>query len=537
MVYPDWILGFKAFALLDVLLVAGACSSPASPGKAKAAEVGAGGPGGGTGQAAAGGQATGGGGLSGGGISSASGGGAGRADAGAGGGAGRAATDAGLGGSGGAALVGGAGSGPTAGGAGAAVGGSGPTSCSITVKKSVSEKIPTVGIIEWSTDLSPVDSARIEFGLDTTYGLKAPVDLAEPGYRTLLLGMKTVHTYHFRVVASSGGRECASPDDTIDTGSGPNGLQKPTIVTNAPDKLYGGYMVTARWGTNNGGPAMILDADGDLVWWYPVEDDVIRARFSYDGKRLWIRNTSEADGGGWVRRITLDGLGEEKWDLTHTTHDLAVIPDGNVGLISHASNGCWEIMEFNPTTQELKSLFNPSEAHGSTMCQVNYLAYTATDDSFFVSDYRQSTVIKISRKGELQWVLNGTKSTISGTSWTSGQHGIHALAPDHLLVFSNNGETNGSNSIVYELMVDATSKTAQTLWKYDGGLKTPFGGDVQRLDNGNIIITYSSSGVIQELDAGGNLLQSFTFPIGASISYMEKRRSLYDSPPPKIHGL
>jgi hypothetical protein len=414
--------------------------------------------------------------------------------------------------------------------------GGGSLACKINVTKSMSDKIPTVGIIEWSTDLPSVDSATIQFGLDTNYGLTAPVDLTEMNYRTLLLGMKTSHTYHFRVVALSGGKQCTSTDDTVETGPPPNGLAMPTVVTNAPDKLYGGYMVTARWGMNNGGPAMILDADGDLVWWYPVEDDVIRARFSYDGKRMWIRNTSEADGGGWVRRITLDGLNEEKWDLTHTTHDLAVLPDGDVGLISHASNGCWEIMEFNPTTQALTSIFNPTQAHGSTMCQVNYLAYYQGDDSFFISDYRQSTVIKISRKGDLKWVLNGTNSTISGTNW-QGQHGIHALGPDHLLVFSNRGEPGDTTSIVYELQVDETNKTAQTLFRYDGGVSTAFGGDVQRLDNGNTLITYSVSGVIQELDSSWNVLQSFTFPINGSLSYMEKRRSLYDSPPPKIDGI
>jgi hypothetical protein len=287
---------------------------------------------------------------------------------------------------------------------------------------------------------------------------------------------------------------------------------------------------------NNGGPAMILDADGDLVWWYAVEDDVIRARFSYDGKRMWIRNTSETDGGGWVRRVTLDGLTEEKFDLTHTTHDLAVLPDGDLGLISHASNGCWEVVEFNPSTQDLRTVFNLADAHGSTMCQVNYLAYFQGDDSFFVSDYDQSTVVKISRQGELKWVLNGTNSTISGTKWTA-QHGIHALGPDHLIVFSNKGESGQSDSLVYELTVDETAKTATTLLRYDGGIATGFGGDVQRLDNGNLLITYSSSGVVQELGPDNTVLQSFTFPIGGTLSYMEKRRSLYDSPPPKINGI
>ncbi|HEY3496406.1 MAG TPA: aryl-sulfate sulfotransferase [Polyangiaceae bacterium] len=466
--------------------------------------------------------------------------------AGVGGGAGNAGTTAAgssSGGSGGLGQSGAsgapaAGTAGTAGGASGGSGGSGMTGCTITATSSVSSKIATVGIVEWSANLTALESASIEFGLDTNYGMTAPVDLGEPNYRTLLLGMKSDKTYHFRVVAMSGGQRCTSPDYTLMTGFLPNGLAKPTVSTpGAPDKLYGGYMITARWGMNNQGPAMILDKDGDIVWYFPVEDDVIRARLSYDGKRMWIRNTAQTDGQGWVRRVTLDGLTEEKWDLPHTTHDLAVLPDGNVGLIEHTEgNGCWGVAEFNPTTEELKSLFNLEEAHGQQRCQVNYLAYHAGDNSFVVSDYAQSTVVKINRAGDLVWVLNGTPSDFTGTSW-SGQHGVHILAPEHLLVFSNGAMGAGSRSIVYELMLNTTSMAAEEIWSYDADITTPFGGDVQRLANGNTIITYSSSGVIQELDPVGNLLQEFEYSVGSTFSYMEKRLSLYDSPPPKIHGL
>jgi hypothetical protein len=460
-------------------------------------------------------------------------------------GTGGASAGASTGGTGGVATAGSAGT-QSSGSGGVMAGGSGGGSgCAITATHTMSSKIGTVGIVEWSTDLASIESANIQFGLDTSYGMTAPVDLAEPNHRTLLLGMKTSKTYHYRVAVTAGGQVCTSQDYTLETGPPPNGIyQNPTITTpGTKEQLYGGYMITARWGMNNMGPSVILDADGDLVWWFPVEDDVIRTRLSYDGKRIWIRNTAQADGDGWVRRMTLDGLTEEKWDLEHTTHDLAVLPDGNVGLISHASNGCWEIVEFNPETEELKPLFNPSEAHGSTMCQVNYLAYNTgtnptdvSDDSFMISDYRQSTVIKINRQGELQWVLNGTNSDFTGTTW-SGQHGIHILGPDHLLVFSNGSMGAGSKSMVYELMLNMSNMTAEEVWSCDGDLSTPFGGDVQRLDNGNTLITYSSSGVIHEVSATGELLQSFVWPINNSISYVEKRKSLYDSPPPKIHGL
>src|SRR5204863_7802259 len=111
---------------------------------------------------------------------------------------------------GGATGVAGMGAGGTAGGAGVAgaSGGSvGGDLFTITVQLASATKSTaptTVGIVTWSTTAAGITSAHIEFGLDTTYGMTAPVDLAAANHRTVLLGMKPAKTYHFRVVASDG---------------------------------------------------------------------------------------------------------------------------------------------------------------------------------------------------------------------------------------------------------------------------------------------------------------------------------------------
>ncbi len=408
-------------------------------------------------------------------------------------------------------------------------------SCTFTVTQTMSDVIPTVGIVEFSVDLPTVDSATVQFGLDTNYGMSAPVDLAAANYRTLLLGMKTSREYHFRVSAISGSDQCSSEDFTLTTGDRPNGLglDDPSIAgAGTPEQLADGYLITARWGTNNGGPAFILDKDNDLVWWFEAEDDVIRARMSYDGKAMWIRNTAQTNGTGVVQRVSMDGLSVERWDVPPTTHDLAVIPDGKLGLIAH-TDGCDEVVEFNPADGSTTPLFNLEQAHGQTDCHVNYLAYSAADDSFYVSDWQNSTYVKISRTGELIWVLNGEASDFTGSNWTY-QHGIHVLAPDHFLIFSNGAP--GENSQALEYSIDETTMTATELWRYDAGVQANFGGDIQRLANGNTLITYSSAGIIQQLDPSGQLLQELTYPIGTTVSYAVKRGSLYGGPPPKIEA-
>jgi hypothetical protein len=408
-----------------------------------------------------------------------------------------------------------------------------PGTCNFSVTPSISDKIGSVGIVEWTVDRPKLDQATIQFGLDTTYGMSAPVDLTEMNYRTLLLGMKFGHTYHFKIVATAGSEQCESADYTLDTGPLPNGLPTLTAQTMAPDKATGGFTITERWGNNTMGPSFILDKDWEYVWVYPGEDDVIRTRMSFDGKAMWMRNTAQTDGTGVVRRVSMDGLKEDRWELPHTTHDLAVIPDGHVGLVGHVAGSCDEILDFNPDDGTLTSLFNAGSTDGDTMCHVNYLAYFAGDDSFILSDYNASSLMKITRHGDFVWGLNGDASTISGTSWVH-EHGVHVLAPDDLIVFSN-GDGGAQKSLVFEFKLDLTAKTATELWRYDASLNTTFGGDVQKLPNGNLLITYSSSGVIQELDPSRNIVQEVTFGIGSTLAYTERRSTLYGGPPPKIY--
>jgi hypothetical protein len=53
-------------------------------------------------------------------------------------------------------------------------------------------------------------------------------------------------------------------------------------------------------------------------------------------------------------------------------------------------------------------------------------------------------------------------------------------------------------------------------------------GDVQRLPNGNLLVTFSTSGQIHEIDRAGKLVMKLT---ASSYGYSEFRESLYGPPP------
>ena len=156
----------------------------------------------------------------------------------------------------------------------------------------MSSRIPTVGIVTFTTSMSNVMSGTIDFGLTTAYGMSAPIDVAGQSYRTLLLGMKGARMYNYRItIRSSGGQECQSANLTLMTGRMPDSFQKPTLTPATAPGLSGGFLITGQdQGSVGSRGAYIIDADGDFVWWYSIGSDVAGARMSYDGKHMWINN-------------------------------------------------------------------------------------------------------------------------------------------------------------------------------------------------------------------------------------------------------
>ncbi len=444
-----------------------------------------------------------------------------------------------------------AGAGAGAGAAGADASNSG-SKCNITSNLTMSPAISTVGTVEFSTDLPGVDSAYIEFGLDTDYGMKAPVDLAEPNYRTVLLGMKTDRQYHYRIVVSAGSQVCSGPDNTLQTGSLPNqlGLLKVTVTTPQPDKVSKGFMLMGYLRT---GPTFIIDQDGDYVWWFD-SGDVTRARMTYDGKYVWTQalnwnagfganavNDKKAGGTPVIHRVSVDGTQVDTYGLSEfgdPTHDFDITPDGSYIMPDHNSSGsCMKIVERTPDGQRHDIITVDQADHGSN-CLVNSIHYWPADDTITFSDLGNDCYVKMTRTGKVLWILGGAHSTFTqgdAISW-NGEHGHHVLAPDRLLMFNNGinpltgGGNPGGSSMVYEVKLDEATKTATRVWQYDGGLQTYAFGDVQRLPDGNTLVNYGVKGTIHEVDPDGKLVQSMEWGLGGVIAYVDWRHSLYGPP-------
>lgn len=381
----------------------------------------------------------------------------------------------------------------------------------------------TVGIVTWSVDAAGITDAHIDFGLDTTYGMSAPVDLSAMDYRTLLLGMKPEQTYHFRVVASDGMTTYTSDDQQIDTGAadGTNpitSISVPNAAATTP-----GFFVTSFWRGGDQDFAFIFDTDGDVVWWYEVSNansGISRARMSADGQSIWL--VRETLNGASLQRVSIDGLSLQTYANVVASHDITAVSGETMAYLDYSESDCDSIFEIDNagTTQEVFESTNVTGTPGSlASCHGNAVRYSQTEDAYTFSDHRQDVAV-VSRAGELLWKLTD-KVSGGNASWGGSQHG-HQLLDDSLLIYANDGAGNGRSQAI-EFGLDGSVIKAFN----SGGSATNF-GDVQRLPNGNTVITYSTSSLIQEVDPDDNVV--FEVEGKGPFGYVEFRESLYGPP-------
>ena len=441
----------------------------------------------------------------------------------------------GMGGSGtGGAATGGAGgahvgTGGTAG-TGSGTGGSGQGSLftiMVQLASAVKSTAPTtVGIVTWSISASGITSAHIDFGLDTTYGMTAPVDLTVAMYRTLLLGMKPAKTYHFRITASDGTSTYTSNDQTVTTGAKLSSTPLTSFSIKNAASLPKGFFITSFWQGTGSKVPFIFDTDGDVVWWYTEgsgesTDGISRARMSADSQSIWLVNESLS--GNPLRRVTVDGLTTQTYSNTKASHDIAGVTADTMAYLDYSESDCNSIFEIN-NAGTVKEVFEPTGVTGPgtsfPSCHGNSVRYSKKEDFYTYSDWQEDVAV-VNRTGTLQWLLS---KKVSGghTAWGGEQHGTQLL-DNSILIFANNGTAGKSQAVEYGLdghLIKAFSA--------NGGSNVTNFGDVQRLSNGNTIITYSTSSLMQEVDASDTVVLEVKG--SGSFGYVEFRDSLYGPP-------
>ncbi len=405
----------------------------------------------------------------------------------------------------------------------------------------MSAQIPTVGVVEWSLAGEPPASAKIVYTLNNAdpsllnLGGEAPVSLSTANYRTLLLGLKQSQSYTFHIEAVRGGATCVSPDYALPTTGSLTNAPNVTVNVAQAAQREPGFIVTSS-GTFVPDSAFIIDADGEIVWFFPGPLNTGRAQMDYEGNNMWMITLNPINEMGEMRYVSMDGeqsyLNVPGFESAH--HDLTVMPGGKVAALVWSSSDNdppSDLVIRTPDGQVTTAFTIGSNLYQSATFHANAIHYILSDDSFTISDRNPNLIVKVSAAGVPQWQLGGvctgapTGNHCSPQTWQVN-HG-HQLLDDGTFLLFNNTDTYGvAHVLEFQLDDTASALSATPIQDYTGTAASATLGDVQRLPNGNTLVTYSNAGTIVELDPSWNEVQTFTVRVG----YSSWRPTLYGPP-------
>jgi arylsulfate sulfotransferase len=303
---------------------------------------------------------------------------------------------------------------------------------------------------------SPRDAnVTIEFGPDTTYGLKTwarPTATGGGPVSIYVAGMRAFTTYHMRAMVDfPDGTEFLDADHTFTTGGLPSArLPQVTIPTPGVGTRNPGVEILSLFGVTpppltaaqNPVHAVVYDLDGNLIWYYDYDPDgvygggVTPVKLLPDGNVVFIilpGNRNELDevdlGGNSVQFMTIDNLNARLaaagFSLTVDSihHEVTALPNGNLVILTEHNETFTDFMGISGTSTvagdaiiELDKNWNPvwvwdTFDHLDVTRQVlgtpvgsppnwdwthgNALTYSPDDGNLLFSMRNQSWVIKI----------------------------------------------------------------------------------------------------------------------------------------------
>jgi hypothetical protein len=366
-------------------------------------------------------------------------------------------------------------------------------------------------------------------------------------HNVLVIGMKAQLTYMIKAIsANSGGSVSAT--GTFTTGMLPAQIPVGKVMINDSTRSQAGWTLmnvqkgeTGSSATNAQSMyppyAVMYDSDGLPVWYYvdgaaPDIGGAVSTVLTDKGVLIgpsW--NSSFTTG---VMPIEVDFAGNTVWQCPASvcgngknfTHHASKLSNGDYMLIEYTMSGSLQnpiYREVSPSNQIVWSLdysmFVPPPS-GSTgdWCHANAITVDIAKNVVYANCRWQGLLKTTYQNPTRQWLMQGAQKFVPGSagdftfspsnSGFSDTHDPEIHDDGTFCFFDNGGYASGAvggtttmfHSRAVEYQVDEAQKTATLIWEfpgnatvpdvwYTGSWYTPFWGDVDRLPNGNFLVT------------------------------------------------
>lgn len=307
------------------------------------------------------------------------------------------------------------------------------------------------------------------------------------------------------------------------------------------------------------GTPIIVDAEGEIVWYREGRDDLLHGLAPLPDGRGFAINTSEMVQivgpnqlvEAWItedQAAARTGLG-----TFNVHHDVVSAGGTELLLLVHdtatVSDTVWTgeaIWRWDWESDELTKLWSsfdhwsPVDHRGERTAPWDWLHANALRygprGNVLISNFWTHEVASISADfSSIEWVLGGPHTTfdVADGAMDAGQHTAEEIATDRVLLFDNGLDRPGGGqfSRAIELSLDRGAETAEVVWEFrpDPEIFAPIVGSTQRLANGNTVIAFGTSPdfgglpstgpiVVYEVDGAGEVVWELTVG-GAALLY------------------
>jgi len=320
-------------------------------------------------------------------------------------------------------------------------------------------------------------------------------------------------------------------------------------VDSSESQVANGHILLNQFDKKTESYSAVIDGCGAHVWWrerQTPQTKITRSRMSLDGRSVLYSEYDRARelDTGEIRRVNVKTGAETVTRAKEQHHDFIERPDGKLVWLSwqYTSNLWFDNVDADIASDAIRmgdegsdgdsemlfsilddsgvdifwacdhmnaSTFVPQFAEWS---HTNSLIYDPDQDAYFALTRYWDAVLRIEGDGTLSWILGGRNNefTLIGDT-VLPQHGhMSEFWPGGMLVFDNRNHNDGKElpSRVVEYAIDEEARTVEEVWSYDdpNGVFWSYLGDARRLPGGNVLIAWSASGTISEVNRKGEVV-------------------------------
>jgi len=433
----------------------------------------------------------------------------------------------------------------------------------------VKEQVATVVELSWTTD--EPGSSWVEFGIDDQDALSTP-SLAEPSLDHVhtLLGLPPYREVWYRAVTEFEG-DVVTVEGRVTTGGLPAELPELTVTVHQPELIASErYLLGTMLGEGEGTSGVYaLDRDGNWLWYQQDPPGSIPLEITAtDGGFVYNRfGDDPAVDDSMLRRVSFDGATEEDIATPLGHHAFASFPDGSLAWIAIDPRDWWSDEEQAelPVVGDAVVLRTPDGEQRTLFSTWDWVEPERTpmwDDAFYPqgADWTHGNGLHYDPERELlvlslrnvNTVLDLALDDARGEAWPLRQYGIEGDArfveEDQLFEASreeafhmqHDPTFTADGTLLLTTVLEARTQVAEYTIEQDaqklrltrthGGEEELFAsamGMARELPNGNWLVSFGTSGLVQEVTPQGEVAWELQASAGCALGDVQLFDAFY----------